>query len=141
MPERLMDLAEWRGAVTVFTQTSAEHRRIAETDLFGVENSYKAIKGRYQALISPGVWSAKAEREKSLRAKVNGKPALKKQYAGGWEMIARALDQYRPRRKEYQYLENAVGFRSRLYTIARTLVRGTEELQKPNEKRLREYRD
>src|SRR5207248_7634745 len=37
--------------------------------------------------------------------------------------------------------EGAMGFRSRLYTFARTLVRGTEELQKPNEKRLREYRD
>ena len=56
-------------------------------------------------------------------------------------MIAKALDEYRPRRKEYRFIEEGAGFKSRLYTIARTLVRGTEELQKPNEKRLREYRD
>jgi hypothetical protein len=141
LPERLFDLAEYRGAVTVFAQSSPEHRRIAEADLFGVENSYKAIKGRYEALITPSVWNGKVEREKALRARVGSKPTLKKQTGAAWEMIAKALDEYRPRRKEHRFIEEGAGFRSRLYGIARTLVRGTEELQKPNEKRLREYRD
>jgi hypothetical protein len=141
LPERLFDLAEYRGNVTEFTRISPEHYRIGEADLFHVENSFKAIKGRYEALVSPEVWNAKVEREKALRAKVNGKAALKKQYGAGWEKVARALDEFRPRRKEYRFIEEGAGFKSRLYAFARTLVRGTEELQKPNEKRLREYRD
>src|SRR5256885_9625823 len=47
----------------------------------------------------------------------------------------------RPRRKEYRYVEQGSGFNSPLYRIARDLVSGTEELQKPNEQRLREYTD
>jgi hypothetical protein len=48
---------------------------------------------------------------------------------------------FQPRRKEYRYVEMGAGFNSPLYRIARDLVRGTEELQKPNEQRLREYTD
>src|SRR4051812_42570758 len=35
LPERLFDLAQYRGALTMFTEQSAEHRRIAENALFG----------------------------------------------------------------------------------------------------------
>src|SRR5713101_8649077 len=43
LTERLFDLAQLRGAMTMFTQQSPEHYRIAEADLFYVENSYKAL--------------------------------------------------------------------------------------------------
>src|SRR6266849_1739747 len=99
------------------------------------------MKGRYQALISQEVWNPKREREKSLRAKVDSKPRMAREYGGGWGMVAKALAEYCPRRKEYRYVEGGDGFKSRLFSIARTLLRGTEELRKPNEKRLREYRD
>jgi hypothetical protein len=141
LPERIFDLAEYRGAIAEFGKISPEHYRISEAELFGVENSYKAMKGRYEALISREVWDPKREREKSLRAKVDSKPRMKREYGAGWGMIAKALAEYRPRRKEYRYVEGGDGFKSRLFNIARTLLRGTEELRKPNEKRLREYRD
>src|SRR6202048_4824716 len=48
LPARLFDLAEYRGALTMFTQQSPEHYRIGEAWLFAIENSYKAVKGRYQ---------------------------------------------------------------------------------------------
>src|SRR5205085_1811796 len=44
LPERLLLLAEYRGALTEFTKLSAENHRIGETELFGVENSYKALR-------------------------------------------------------------------------------------------------
>ena len=141
LPEGLLRLAEYRGALTMFTKSSPEHYRIAEAELFGVENSFKAVKGRYEALITPTLWNSKVDREKALRTKVSANAAKKKLYAGSWDMIAKSIDQYRPRRKEFTYLEGGAGFRSRLFNIARTLVRSTEELTKSNEKRLREYRD
>src|SRR5437870_4964276 len=130
LPERLFDLAQYRGALTMFTQTSPEHARIGEAELFGIENSFKALKGRFEALTTPTLWNKLADREKKLRAKVNGRSSLRKKYGSAWDDVARAIDEYQPRHKEYQYVEMGAGFSSRLWRIARALVRGTEELQK-----------
>ncbi len=141
LPERLVDLAQYRGALTMFTQQSAEHHRIAENALFNTENSYKAIKGRFEALVTPRLWNQKAGRERALRAKVEGKSSLRRKYASAWDDVAKAVAMFQPRRREYKYVEWGAGFNSPLYKVARDLVRGTEELQKPNEQRLREYTD
>ncbi|HEY6912016.1 MAG TPA: S46 family peptidase [Myxococcales bacterium] len=141
LPERLFDLAQYRGALTMFTQSSPEHARIGEAELFFVENSFKALKGRFEALTTPTLWNKLAEKEKSLRAKVSARPALRRKYGSSWDEVTRAIDAFQPRHKEYQYEELAAGFNTRLFRIARSLVRGTEELQKPNEQRLREYTD
>jgi len=141
LPERLFDLAQYRGALTMFTEQSAEHRRIAENALFGTENSYKALKGRFEALITPTLWNQKLEREKALRNKVNVRSGMRKQYGSAWDEVAKAIAMFQPRRKEFRFIEQGAGFNSPLYRIARDLVRGTEELQKPNEQRLPEYTD
>ena len=146
LPEVLFALAEYRGALTMYTKLGAEQYRTAEAELFGIENSYKALKGRYEALITDALWNEKAQREQKLRAAVKKSPAMKKEYGAAWDMVAKAVDEYTPRRKEYQYIEGGSparpsGFRSRYFTIAKTLVRAAGELGKPNEKRLRELRD
>src|SRR5258708_16517340 len=141
LPERLFDLAQLRGAMTMFTQQSPEHYRIAEGDLFYVENSYKALRGGFEALVTPTLWNHLLDQEKALRAKVNARASLRKHYASAWDEVAKAISEYQPRRKEYQYIELGAGFYGQLYRLARALVRGTEELTKPNEQRLREYTD
>ena len=146
LPEALFSLAEYRGALTMYTKLGAEQYRTAEDELFGIENGYKALKGRYEALITDTLWNEKQQREQKLRATVRNNPAMQKQYGGAWDMVAKAVDEYTPRRKEYQYIEGASpsrpsGFRSRYFAVARTLLRAAEELPKPNEKRLREFRD
>ena len=146
LPEALFSLAEYRGALTMYTKLGAEQYRTAEAELFGIENSYKALKGRYEALVTDTLWNEKAQREQKLRAGIKKDAAMQKQYGTAWDMVAKAVEEFTPRRKEYQYIEGAApgrpsGFRSRYFTIARTLVRAAEELGKPNEKRLREFRD
>jgi hypothetical protein len=141
LPERLFDLAQYRGALTVFAQATPEHHRISEADLFYVENSFKALKGRFEALTTPTLWNKLVARERVLRAKVSRRPSLRSKYASAWDEVAKAIDAFQPRHKEYQYEEEAAGFNARLFRIARALVRGTEELQKSNEQRLREYTD
>jgi len=146
LPEALFALAEYRGALTMYTNLGAEQHRTAEAELFGIENSYKALKGRYEALITDTLWNDKAQREQKLRATVKKDRAMQKQYGAAWAMVAKAVDGYKPRRKEYQYIEGASpgrpgGFRSRYFTLAKTLVRAADELGKPNEKRLPEFRD
>jgi hypothetical protein len=141
LPRMLMDLAQRRGALTVFTQESPEHRRIGEKELFGVENGFKVLRGHFNALVSPKVWNELDAREKLLRAKVDESPDLKARYASAWDDQARALRDFEPRRTEYDYIERSRGFAGQLYRAARTLVRGTEETAKPDDQRLREYTD
>src|SRR5207302_4893116 len=68
-------------------------------------------------------------------------------YASAWDDVAKAVDAFQRHRKEFTYVElNGDGrpptaFNSPLLLIARMLVRGTEELQKPNDERLREFTD
>src|SRR3989441_2792899 len=84
LPEALFALAEYRGALTMYTKLGAEQYRTAEAELFGIENSYKALKGRYEALITDTLWNDKAEREQKLRATVKKRPAMQRQYRAAW---------------------------------------------------------
>ncbi len=49
----LFRLAEMRGVYEQFRSQGAEQSRIAQSDLFGVENSFKALRGRLLALQDP----------------------------------------------------------------------------------------
>ncbi|MCA1828332.1 MAG: S46 family peptidase [Myxococcales bacterium] len=147
LPDRLAELAQWRGALTVFTQESPEHDRIAEGDLFFVENNVKRYTGYFESLTTPTLWDKLADRERTLRARVAGRSSLRKKYASAWDDVARAVDAFRAHRKEFSYVElngdarPPSAFNSPLISLARMLVRGTDELQKPNEQRLKEFSD
>jgi hypothetical protein len=138
---RLLQLAEQRGVLEQFRAESAEHARIAQSDLFGVENGFKALRGRLEALQDPDVFALKRKQETELRAYVDADPARKAKYAGAWDAITKAQVTYRNIENPYKFLEAGRGFYSQYFMYARSLVRGTEELNKPNAQRLREYSD
>ena len=138
---RLFLLAESRGLLERFRSESPENWRIAQNDLFGVENSYKALRGRLQALQDPAVFALKHAQETGLRDFVNADPARKAKYGAAWDEIAKALDAYRNIETRYKFIESRRGFSSEYYGFARNLVRGTIEREKPNAERLREYTD
>jgi hypothetical protein len=136
---RLLILSEQRGVLEQFRSESAEHDRIAESDLFGVENSYKALKGRLEALQDPKVFDLKRRQEAELRDYVNADPARKARYGAAWDEIAKAQITYRNIAVSYMFIEGRSGFFSKYFGYARTLVRGAEERGKPNGERLREF--
>jgi hypothetical protein len=135
----LMRLAEMRGLIERFRAEDPEHDRIAESDLFGIENSFKALKGRLEALQDPEVFETKRRQEAELRDYVNADPARKAKYGAAWDEIAKAEAVYRNIEIAYQFKEGRGSFFSRHFAIARALVRGAEERTKPNAERLREY--
>jgi hypothetical protein len=141
LPDTLMSLAETRGLLTEFSRGSKERRRIAETSLFSVENGFKALRGRWQALRDPRVFAAKVAAEKALRARLAKNPARNKELGPAWDNIAKAQTRLRQIRKPYNFIERGLGFNSKLFGIARTLVRASAELPLANEKRLDELRD
>jgi hypothetical protein len=141
LPTRLLRLAEMRGLMTEFQARGPEQKRISNATLFGIENAFKALKGRQAALLDPELFGAKERAERELRAKVEADPAMKAKYAAAWDAIARAEQRMREIRVPYQQLEQGLGFWSDLFDDARSIVRAADELPKPNEKRLREFGD
>ncbi len=141
LPDWLLHLAEARGLLTEFQRRGPEQKRISSNLLFGIENSFKANKGRIDALHDPEVFGAKIAEENSLKARVQAKPELKAIVGNAWQDIAEAEHKFAAIRLPYLMLEQGRGFWSELFDHARRLLRATTELTKPNEMRLREYTD
>ncbi len=147
LPARLFRASELRGQLTIFEQVGAdekaraEHKRIAEHDLFGIENGYKALRGRLDTLLDAKFFQSKVDEENALRAKIASAPEKQKKYGGAWDAIARALDTARQIRKPYAYMEGGSAMPSDLAGLAKALVRAADERTKPNDKRFREFRD
>lgn len=145
LPERLFYLSEYRGMLTEFQKRGPEQRRIAATQLFFVENSFKALKGRWQALVSPALLEQKRAEEAKLRAWVEADPSRRAKYGDAWDAIAKTQRGTWRLMDEHAMIEGnrrgASGFQSDLFSHARILVRGAEEREKPTEQRLREFGD
>ncbi len=136
---RLFLLSELRGVLTQFRSQGAEQSRIAQHDVFGIENSFKALKGRLQALQDPEVFNLKQKQETELRDYVKASPERQAKYGAAWDEIAKAQTTYRNIESPLKYIESGRGFNSDYFVDARLLVRGAEERSKPNAERLREF--
>ncbi len=134
-----LDLLKRRLAVLrEYSARGPEQARRAKAQIFGLENSYKALDGRLTALQDAKAMAAKGAAEKELRAKVAADPALAAATGDPWATIEAAQQKAVSRTNE-QFL---VGFGgSRLLGIAGQVVRYVEEVKKPNEQRLEEYID
>jgi hypothetical protein len=141
LPERLMRLAEIRGVLTEFARRGPEQKRIATDDLFGVENAFKALKGRYEALLDGNLMAKKRADEEALKAKLKKKGAAGKAALDSFASIEKAVKTMREVHKRFDYIERGLGFSSDLFGFARAVVRGAEERPKANGERLDEYRD
>ena len=141
LPTMLMWMSEARGILDQFQLLSPEHKRISGPLLFRYENSIKARRGMREALVKPKFFGALIAREVALRRKVEADPELKKIYGGAWDALKPAVESYKTLWLRHALLEQRAGTSSDLLTIARDLVRLSVELDKPNEKRLREYTD
>ncbi len=137
-PSRLDTYKRRIAVLEKFSSQSAENARIAQEDIFGLQNSSKAITGYESGLEDKDIMARKAADEDRLHS------AFKASNANApdpWAEIATAMKLQTDIYKSLTYVERMRGFTSQLVQFARTLVRVTEEKTKPNEKRLREYRD
>ena len=137
-PWRLASYKRRIAMLQMFSAESAENARIAQEDIFGLQNSQKAITGEYGGLQDVAAMSrmntAEREREKAYMDQHPGAP-------NPWNEISSAVKVNREIYDPLSYVERMRGFSSDLAFHARTLVRAAEEKSKPNGERLREYRD
>lgn len=123
-----------------FSKQSEENARIAKEDIFGLQNSQKAITGYDTGLHDKAIMDEKAADEAKLEASFKADPK-NADVANPWEEIEQAMKTQQAIYLQLTYLERMRGFASRLPQIARVLVRAAEERPKPNQDRLREFRD
>ena len=124
-----------------FSAASDENSREAESDFFGLQNSFKAVTGYQGGLQDKDLMSKKAADQKALRNFVNSDPKLKAEFGDPWAEIAKAVEVQKQIYKPLSYLDSLGGFRGDLARYARDIVRAAEQKQKPSNQRIRGFQD
>lgn len=139
--DQLLRTAEYRGVLLEYRTTGAEQARIANVELFGIENRYKVLKGELATLLDASFFERKQADERALRAFVAADPALAASTGGAWDAIAFASGLQRTSYLQRDLIDQGRAFNSVYFTAARTLVRGAAERGKANVDRLPEFND
>jgi hypothetical protein len=138
LPFRLETFERRLAALHAYANLGEEQKRRALDEIFGYENSQKALGGYYAALLDTKAMAVKAGEEKALRAKVAADPGLAQSIGDPWATVSGIQQKLAPRAME----SRLVGFGgSRLLGIAGQIVQYVAEVRKPNEKRYEEYVD
>lgn len=124
-----------------FSGQSAENKRIAADELFSFQNSFKAYSGFLAGLREPDLMNRKRDEEQTLRQFVWSDEKLAKEYGRTWDGVAAAYATFAKIYRPYSMWERSPARGSSLFMLARVLVRMNAELKKPNETRLREFRE
>ncbi len=141
LPVAQKQRAELRDLMAAYAQENAEQKRLAESPLFGVENSYKVYAGRQSTLDDPTFMASRRKEEADLKRRVSGRGDLSAEIGDPWSRIDKAQKAYWELYLFYRQLEAGAGSLSELFTDARTLVRAAAERIKPPGQRLSEYSD
>jgi hypothetical protein len=139
LPRSLMRLSQDRGWITEYQKRGKEQLRHSNDDLFGVENSLKALKGQHEALADGAFFASLQKNEREFRAKLAANPAWAAEYGDVWDQIAGITTKRQAMRNSVGAVQNTFG--SALVGIAQALLRHSEEKTKPNGERLPEFSD
>ena len=137
-PFLMQRLYRLESVLSEFSARSQENGRQAKDFLFSVQNSRKARKGGLAGLLDPNLMARKKEEERRLREEAERNDDLVSARTA-WDRIAEAQKVRAQNIRKYTLLEGSAAFRSDLFGIARTLLRASQELPKPNNDRLREF--
>ena len=140
-PYTIANYERRRKLLKEFGEKGPEYARIAQGPLFGIENSLKATIGYQSGLLDKNLMDKKAKDEEALRASIRQNPEMENELGKTWDEIAEAEKKYASFFKPYSFFERGTGFTTSYFNTARTLVRLAMEKDKPNDQRLREYRD
>lgn len=140
LPYRLGVLKRLEVLLGVWSARSEENARRAKDELFGVQNSRKALDGRLAGLLDPELFSAKLKAEADFKARLAGKPEFAEALAA-YDKIAEATKIQAAQAVRSLLLEGGAAFNCESFGLARTLLRAGDERPKPNGERLREFSD
>ncbi|MFL6514861.1 MAG: S46 family peptidase [Chthoniobacterales bacterium] len=150
VPEWLRMFNRREVLLNAWSQRSFENARRARADLYGNQNNRKRYGGYTAALFDPEIWTAFAQREKTLRDAMSRNDATKSALAA-YDRIKQAQFEIARIAPRYSYLEQEravpIGYRGPraavgdLFKFARLLTRAVDERVKPNGDRLPMFRE
>jgi hypothetical protein len=137
-PNRLARYNRQLEALRAYAKRGPEQARRAGDDIFGFENSLKAVTGEFKGM-DKALFDKKTKEESDLKTKVAANPEWRRQYGDAWDAIAaatkRQADLYKP--QQFRSISTASG----LAAIARQIVVYVAEIQKPDTQRLNGYHE
>lgn len=140
-PYTIANYERRRALLQEYGKRGPEYARQAQGPLFGIENSLKATIGYQSGLLDKALMAKKAKEEQAFREAVRKDPATDREFGKAWDELAAAEKKFAEFFKAYRFFEGGAGFSTGYFNMARTLVRLAAEKSKPNDERLREYRD
>jgi hypothetical protein len=140
MPLRLANLKRVEVLLGNWSARSEENARRARDELFGVQNSRKALDGRLAGLLDPDLFSSKARAEADFCAQLEKRDDLA-DARQAFDKITEATRITGAQAVRHGLLEGGQAFHSESFGLARTLLRAGDEQPKPNGERLREFSD
>ena len=139
LPMSLDRLERMRASRLRYGALGAEQARQVQSEVFGIENSLKSLRGQLKGLKDPAVMALKQKSEADLRKSVDADPKARAAFGSAWGDIAAARKAATAMNTDMMYLEGAQGLDTRLFSVARNIVRFVDEREKPNADRLPEY--
>ena len=137
-PQELNLIRRQEVLLKTYSDHGLENARRAQDELWMAENSRKAELGGLASLQDPAIMEAKRKAEKRLRNAVNVDPKLC-EVRHAWNQVTAAMVAWDQIYDDYHLYETGDAFNSKLFNIARMLIRLSEESTKPNADRLEEY--
>src|SRR5207249_5807954 len=122
-----------------YANLGPEQARQATRQIFGFENSLKALTGRYNGLLDKKLMAKRQQEEKDFRGLVESKPELQQEYGSAWGVIAEAEKKSVETLKQRVY--RSVSSASPLAGLALTIVQYVAEVKKPDGQRLDGFHD
>ncbi len=154
LPQYLATYYRREVALTNYSARDLENARRARDDLFGVQNSRKAMTGMLAGLLDPALFGKLESDEKKLRDEMQQHAAQDAKHhaaLGAYDKIKTAQDAIEKNAPTYDYYESERrrlglyrqprGFSGTLFKYARLLLRLADERNKPNGDRLPAYQD
>jgi hypothetical protein len=137
LPLALEGLEGQERTLLAYSDRGPEERRQAQRELFGIQNSLKALRPRLAALKTPLI-DRRRQVESAMRGQLSQRPELR-HYDNAYNDVITA-EQHRTRLLlPFAFIEQGRAFSTSLFGYARALVRSAQEKQKPDEERLPEY--
>jgi peptidase S46-like protein len=120
-----------------YSALGAEQARQANSRIFGLQNSVKAINGGYMALMDPKQIAKKQAEEDAFRKMVAARPEWQAEFGGVWDTIAAAEAKAATKAKLQAFRQ----LDSELAARAMTIVQYAAEIKKPDGQRLPGFHD
>jgi hypothetical protein len=138
LPAYLKMLKRRLAVLRSYAGRGPEQARQAAGQIFGIENSLKALTGEYSGLLDNNLMLKKRKEEAEFRALVAKQPELDKRYGKAWDQIAQSGKKELGRLKEMRFRALRG---SRMASLALNIVQYVAEVKKPDGERLEDFRD